>query len=94
MQVFAPQLSTAARDYNLWGFSRLLKRNMERHSEDFGDALQLLDCDILPATTDSIYVLLTDTHAGRQFCFTHVFFNIAFFKSIFVSLFILILLEL
>lgn len=93
MQAFAPQLPVAERDYNLWGCSGLFKRDMERHTEGFGDALQLLYGDILPATTDGVQVLLADTHTGCQLCFTYVFFIIAFFKSIFVSLFISILLK-
>ena len=94
MQAFTPPLPVAARKYNLRGCSRLFKRNMERHPEGFGDALQLLYSDILPAATDGIQVLLADAHTGCQLCFTHVFFIIAFFKSIFVSLFISILLVL
>ncbi len=57
---------------------------MERHPQGFGDALQLRYRDILLATADMIQILLADTQACCQFCFTHVFFDKAFFKSIFV----------
>lgn len=89
MQAFAPQLLAVARDNNLWGCSGLFKRNMERHPQGFGDALQLRYRDIFLATTDMIQVLLADTQPCCQFRFTHVFFDIAFFKSIFVVAFIL-----
>lgn len=88
MQVFAPQFPVAAREYNLWGCSGLFKRNVERHPEGFGDALQLLYCGILLAATDGVQVLLANPQTGCQFRFADVFFAIAFFKSIFVSLFI------
>jgi len=76
------------RDYNLWGCRDLFKRNMERHPEGFGDALQLLYRDIFLATADSVQVLLADAQPGCQFCFTHVFLTIAFFRSILVLGFI------
>ena len=62
---------------------------MERHPEGFGDALQLLYRDIFPATADGVQVLLADAQTGCQFGLTHVFFTIAFFKSILLSFFIL-----
>ena len=77
------------RDYNLWGCRDLFKRNMERHPEGFGDALQLLYRDIFLATADSVQVLLADAQPGCQFCFTHVFLTIAFFRSILVLGFII-----
>ena len=61
---------------------------MERHSEGVGDALQLLDGGISLATTDAVQILLRPAYLPGQCCFTHVFFSIAFFKSIFVYLFI------
>ena len=48
----------------------LLKTNVERHPEGFGDALQLLYRDILLATADGVQVLLTNAQTGCQFRFT------------------------
>ena len=93
-QAFAPQFSVMAREYNLWGCSGLFKRNVERHSESFGNALQLLYRDIFLTTADGVQVLLTNAQTGCQFCFTHVFFNIAFFKSIFVFFCIIVVVSL
>ena len=70
------------------GLTDLLKTNMERHPETFGDALQLFQRDVFPATRYGIQVGTFHVQYLCQFCFTHVFFNIAFFKSIFVSFFI------
>ena len=72
----------------MWGCDGLFKRNMERHPEGFGDALQLRYRDILLAATDGVQVLLAEPQPCSQFRFADVFFAIAFFKSIFVSLFI------
>ena len=89
MQAFAPQLLAVAQNVNLWGLQPFFKRKMERHSETLGDALQLLNGRVAPATTDTIQILTGPTNSSGQFCFTHVFFDIAFFKSIFVVAFIL-----
>ena len=73
------------------GVSRLpnlLKTNMERHSEDLGYALQLLDGGVLLARREGIQIGTFHTYHFCQCGFTHVFFSIAFFKSIFVYLFI------
>lgn len=61
---------------------------MERRSETFGDPLQLFDGRVRPAATDTVQILFAPPQPGGQFCFTHVFFTNAFFKSIFVSFFI------
>ena len=61
---------------------------MERHAESFGDTLHTFQRDIFLATGNSIQILLADTHASGQLCLTHVFFDMAFFRSIFVVLFI------
>ena len=63
---------------------------MERHAEGFGDALHTFQRDIFLAAGNSIQILLTDTHASGQLCLTYVFFHMAFFKSIFVVLFIVV----
>jgi len=65
---------------------------MERHPETFGDALQLCQRDVFSATRYGIQVGTFHAQHHSQFRFTHVFFNIAFFKSIFVSFFIIVLL--
>ena len=65
---------------------------MERHPETFGDALQLFQRDVFFATRYGIQVGTFHVQYLSQFCLTHVFFNIAFFKSIFVSFFIVDLL--
>ena len=66
---------------------------MERHSETFGDALQLFDGRVCPATTDTVQILFAPPQPGGLLCFTHIFFANAFFKSIFVSLFIVVILK-
>ena len=66
----------------------LFKRNMERHSECFGDTLQLLNGRVYPATTDTVQILVRPANPSGQLPLTHLFFDIAFFMSIFVVLFI------
>ena len=68
----------------------LFKRNTERHSEDFGDTLQLFDSRVPLTTAETIQILFRPAYLSGQFCFAYVFFNIAFFKSILVSFFIML----
>ena len=63
---------------------------MERHSEYFGDTLQLLDGGVSLTTANAIQILFRPAYLSGQFRFTYVFFNITFFKSIFVSCFIML----
>ena len=73
------------------GLTDLLKTNMERHSECFGDTLQLCYSDVFLPAGNGIEVGIADSQTASQFCFTYVFFIIAFFKSIFVSFFIVVI---
>ena len=66
---------------------------MERHSEGIGNALQLVYGRVSPATTYAVKILLRPAYPSGQFRFAHVFFNMAFFKSIFVSRFIVVFLK-
>ena len=72
----------------------LLKTNVERHPEGFGDALQLHNGDVLLARRQGVKVGTLDAKPFGQFLLSHVFFNMAFFKSIFVSFFIVFVFKL
>jgi len=66
----------------------LFKTNVERHPDGLGDALQLHNGDVLLARRQGVKVGTLDAKPFGQFLLSHVFFSNAFFKSIFVSLFI------
>jgi hypothetical protein len=66
---------------------------MERHSESLGNALQHFYRDIFPATCNSVQILLAHPDAAGQFFLSHFLLFRAFFKSNFVSFFMLIFLK-
>ena len=63
---------------------------MERHSETLGNALQLFYGNILASTADGVQIGTLHPQYVSQLLFTHVFSLNAFFKSIFVSRFIVV----
>ena len=56
------------------GLTDLLKTNMERHPETFGDALQLCQRDVFSATRYGIKIGTFHVQLLCQFRFTDVFF--------------------